>query len=269
MQDPASHTGFLNHELLDFLQVHAGPASTGCLRVRHHYTKGSLWLYQGRLVHAETEGLFGLPACHAMLSWPGSALEWEDEAMAEIHTLDQPVDVLLFGFFSGAAEEPVWTGAAPAANEVLAVQIMNGAREGTLIEITRPIVSVGADERCELCLPDPTVSRSHGRIQWQDGRVVYTDLNSRNGSRLNNHPFHTGEIQSGDYLHVGQTLLHLQVKLRRPAAIRRSPTEKIGMPPSSARSRQTIPLRWEGDSRSTDKRFQRTQSTLQKWLGIK
>jgi hypothetical protein len=205
-----------------------------------------------------------------MLSWPHSTLEWEEGAVAEVHSLDQTVDVLLFGFLSGGDREPALAAAAgPAANQVLAIQVMSGARQGALIEITRPVVSIGSDPRCELCLPDPTVSRSHGRLQWQNGRIWYTDLNSRNGSRVNNQPLHTGEIQSGDHLHVGQTLLHLQVALRRPAAASpRSPTQKIGMPGTFVQKRPTTPLRWEGDSRIAPKNSE-AQGGWRKWFGIK
>jgi Mg-chelatase subunit ChlD len=48
-------------------------------------------------------------------------------------------------------------------------------------------VSLGRGEDNDIVIPHPSVSRSHARLARQDGSFVLTDLNSTNGSYVNNH----------------------------------------------------------------------------------
>ena len=48
-------------------------------------------------------------------------------------------------------------------------------------------VSLGRGEDNDIVIPHPSVSRSHARLARHDGSFVLTDLNSTNGSYVNNH----------------------------------------------------------------------------------
>ncbi|MBV8774104.1 MAG: FHA domain-containing protein, partial [Deltaproteobacteria bacterium] len=49
-------------------------------------------------------------------------------------------------------------------------------------------VSLGRGEDNDIVIPHPSVSRSHARLARHDGSFVLTDLNSTNGSYVNNNP---------------------------------------------------------------------------------
>jgi hypothetical protein len=52
--------------------------------------------------------------------------------------------------------------------------------------LLKPEVSLGRGEDNDIVIPHPSVSRSHARLARQDGSFVLTDLNSTNGSYVNN-----------------------------------------------------------------------------------
>ena len=45
---------------------------------------------------------------------------------------------------------------------------------------------LGRDDRCCIVLDDSLASRTHGKIAFRNGNYYYTDLGSRNGSKVNN-----------------------------------------------------------------------------------
>lgn len=53
--------------------------------------------------------------------------------------------------------------------------------------LLKPEVSLGRGEDNDIVIPHPSVSRSHARLVRSDGSFVLTDLNSTNGSYVNNH----------------------------------------------------------------------------------
>lgn len=66
---------------------------------------------------------------------------------------------------------------------------------------------IGRGRTCEVRLPDAAVSRIHGRIAWQQGVLVYTDLGSRNGSLLNGRPVAAAALGAGDRLLLGGSVI--------------------------------------------------------------
>ncbi len=72
-------------------------------------------------------------------------------------------------------------------------------RSGTL--------TIGRGPDNDLVLGDPRVSRRHARIQGRHGRLVLTDLESRNGTRVNGAPVGEVAIGLGDEILLGDTRL--------------------------------------------------------------
>ena len=59
---------------------------------------------------------------------------------------------------------------------------------------------IGSSAECDLCLPDPTVSRRHAMVRIDDGALVIEDLGSSNGSYINGKRVLRGEAKVGDEL---------------------------------------------------------------------
>ena len=56
-------------------------------------------------------------------------------------------------------------------------------------------------------LNDERISRYHVKIQEDDGRMVITDLDSTNGTRINGHACNLKILRYGDTISVGRTVL--------------------------------------------------------------
>ncbi|MCM1143192.1 MAG: FHA domain-containing protein [Blautia sp.] len=76
------------------------------------------------------------------------------------------------------------------------------------IELTQFPFTIGKMAGCVDCvLADDSISRLHARIEEQDGKVLLTDMNSRNGTYKNGlrmSPSETVEIEPGDEIRFGK-----------------------------------------------------------------
>lgn len=72
-------------------------------------------------------------------------------------------------------------------------------------------LTIGRSDDNGLVARDALVSRHHGRIAGRRGTLVYTDLGSTNGSRVNGEPVTEVVLGVGDRLQVGSTTLVLEV----------------------------------------------------------
>lgn len=71
-------------------------------------------------------------------------------------------------------------------------------------------VTVGREEPADIILNDASVSRRHAHIRCDErGRILVTDLNSTNGTRINGSPVDAEELMVGDQLEIGAVALRL------------------------------------------------------------
>ncbi|HVA88169.1 MAG TPA: DUF3662 and FHA domain-containing protein [Candidatus Saccharimonadales bacterium] len=70
----------------------------------------------------------------------------------------------------------------------------------------RPL-TIGRATDNGLVLRDTRVSRYHGRLQARQGALVYTDLGSTNGSRVNGVSVDEVALGAGDRIEIGDTVL--------------------------------------------------------------
>lgn len=68
-------------------------------------------------------------------------------------------------------------------------------------------VTIGRATDNTLVLRDPRVSRHHGRLAVRQGALVYSDLGSVNGSRVNGVDVHEVVLGAGDRIELGDTVL--------------------------------------------------------------
>jgi hypothetical protein len=77
----------------------------------------------------------------------------------------------------------------------------------------RPL-TIGRASDNGLVLNDTRVSRYHGRLQARQGALIYSDLGSTNGSRVNGVPVDEVALGAGDRLEVGDTVLVVESAAR-------------------------------------------------------
>lgn len=80
-----------------------------------------------------------------------------------------------------------------------------GQRKGQVFDADNtPIVDIGRDPSCKLCLEESGVSRRHSIIQQMEDGIFISDLSSTNGTFVNSHKI-TKEtrLRSGDRVEIG------------------------------------------------------------------
>ena len=73
--------------------------------------------------------------------------------------------------------------------------------------------SLGRDERCCIVLNDTLASRTHGKIAFRNGSYFYSDIGSRNGSKINNEDARIDReylLKSSDTIALGDHLLWIK-----------------------------------------------------------
>ena len=76
-------------------------------------------------------------------------------------------------------------------------------RPGRAIPVIEPEFVIGRDPSCQLRLDQDTISARHCRIRLEGDRVVVEDLNSRNGTVVNDRTVREAEVRHGDLLRIG------------------------------------------------------------------
>ena len=87
------------------------------------------------------------------------------------------------------------------------LQVLEGLERGrTFADLPTP-VTLGREEENSVRLNDERVSRFHAKLQEDAGKVILTDLDSTNGTRVNGRPVQMGVLRPGDHLSIGRCLL--------------------------------------------------------------
>lgn len=80
-----------------------------------------------------------------------------------------------------------------------------GKLKGTIFNIGDNSLVIGRETAANLCIADASVSRRHTKIEKQDDRFVITDLESLNGTFVNDVPVKSRVLQHGDRLRIGDS----------------------------------------------------------------
>lgn len=89
----------------------------------------------------------------------------------------------------------------------ITIQIVEGFERGRVLADLPTPVSIGREEDNTIQLNDERVSRFHVKIQEDGGKIIITDLDSTNGTRINGHPVQMRVLLPGDQLSIGRSLL--------------------------------------------------------------
>ncbi len=83
---------------------------------------------------------------------------------------------------------------------------------GEVVRVTRFPFTIGRAKRCDLCLDDETVSRLHAQLELAaDGGLVLTDLQSGNGTYLNEHAVTSVRLGMEEDMRFGRAGVHFRI----------------------------------------------------------
>lgn len=86
-------------------------------------------------------------------------------------------------------------------------QVLEGIDKGRIFRDLSTPVTIGREEGNVLRLNDERVSRFHAKVQFDNGEVIITDLDSTNGTRVNNNVVQIRRLRPGDRVHIGRSIL--------------------------------------------------------------
>jgi pSer/pThr/pTyr-binding forkhead associated (FHA) protein len=108
----------------------------------------------------------------------------------------------------------------------LILEIVEGPRAGKQFPLAGGL-EAGRDPDLSLSINDEQVSRHHARFTAFDDRAVVEDLDSTNGTYVNDQPVHgSRELKPGDRIRFGFTVLELRSTAQvaaQPSAVRAAP----------------------------------------------
>src|SRR5437667_11342453 len=84
---------------------------------------------------------------------------------------------------------------------------------GDSIPLTRSPLVVGRRETCDICLQFANVSGTHCELTYKQGLWILLDLNSRNGTQVNDIRMDGGTrkiIHSGDLIAIGKRTFKIE-----------------------------------------------------------
>lgn len=87
------------------------------------------------------------------------------------------------------------------------LRVLDGADRGQVFENLEPPITIGREEGNSVQLNDERISRFHIKIQYDQEKLVLTDLESTNGTRVNGEDTHLRILRFGDVISVGRSVL--------------------------------------------------------------
>ena len=89
----------------------------------------------------------------------------------------------------------------------ITLRILDGADRGRIFETISTPLTIGREEGNLIQLNDERISRFHLKIQEDEGKLVLTDLESTNGTKVNGEPVQLWRLRPGDVINLGRTVV--------------------------------------------------------------
>lgn len=106
---------------------------------------------------------------------------------------------------------------------LITLRVLDGADRGRVFEDVPTPLTIGREEGNSVQLNDERVSRFHLKIQEDQQKIVLTDLESTNGTKVNGENVQLWRLRPGDVISLGRSVLWFGSReeiARRLAALR-------------------------------------------------
>ncbi|MFN0182475.1 MAG: FHA domain-containing protein, partial [Aquabacterium sp.] len=91
--------------------------------------------------------------------------------------------------------------------------LVSGTANGGRWELDGAAIRLGRAPDCEICIDSPGISRRHAEVRSGDDGVTVHDLNSRNGTWLNERALQGAQaLCEGDLVRVGEAVLRFHAQ---------------------------------------------------------
>lgn len=208
----------------------------GCLMIFNAYESAHIYVKEGFIVSATSGGKTDESAIALALHLPDASYNWMPGAEAKVRNLKVSINdyILNNSVVRGASVKSLElnkeTSELPQdASTKLPDKRDSKSRDGkqaklffvleedpkVKLYLEKNTLVVGREESCDLTINHLSVSRRHCLLQMTDKGLHVQDLDSANGTRINNNPIKEGYLNSGDKLSLGTCvlLLHKEKKI--------------------------------------------------------
>ena len=137
----------------------------------------------------------------------------------------------------------------------ITLRVLDGADRGRVFGDVSPPVTIGREEGNSIQLNDERVSRFHVKIQEDHEKLVLTDLESTNGTKVNGEDIQLRILRFGDMITMGRSVLLFGSRdeiagrladMRRGSAAARGTIDPASRSKGSAGSLD-FDMQWEND----------------------
>lgn len=111
----------------------------------------------------------------------------------------------------GGYAPPVDQGDYPAAATARGITLQLDDGSGRTYQLQEGANVIGRGQDAQFRLPDTGVSRRHLEIRWDGQTALLQDLNSTNGTTVNNSPVQEWQLADGDVIRVGHSEIVVRV----------------------------------------------------------
>ena len=118
----------------------------------------------------------------------------------------------------------------------LTLRVIDGCDRGLSFDELQTPITIGREDGNTVQLNDDRVSRFHVKIQHDSDKVVLTDLDSTNGSKVNGQEIQLRILRHGDIITVGRSVLLFGSREQIEAQLQQERTD--GVDASRTRSRR-------------------------------
>ncbi len=105
--------------------------------------------------------------------------------------------------------------------------------------LRKPVTRVGRGEDCSLRVPGADVSRQHCELKINNGALRIRDLESSNGTFVNNQRVREATLKAGDRIRIGPIVFTLQIDGRPQEII--PPSAGPAAKPKTAKTAAAVP----------------------------
>jgi predicted component of type VI protein secretion system len=130
------------------------------------------------------------------------------------------------------------------------LKILHGADRGKVYENLEPPLTVGREEGNDIQLNDERVSRCHFKVQRDNDRLVLTDLDSTNGTKVNGIECQLKILRHGDLISVGRSLMLVGSESQIAARLAAMGTENPTMSHASSSSESSLAIEFDSEPKS-------------------
>lgn len=130
----------------------------------------------------------------------------------------------------------------------ITIRVLDGADRGRVFQDLNPPITIGREEGNTIQLNDERVSRYHVKIQEDHNRLVITDLESTNGTKVNNEDVQLRILRFGDMIQLGRSVLLFGSReqiAQRLSKLRAEDGEEAGDPGPGGKAGQISSLDFE------------------------